>query len=95
MEDLEVIYEAIETEIEKLEEETTKTRFDKTAIITATKNLNNINNKIYCLFENCVDEKYTQEVEQENKMLKQLLFEIAQNDLQLLYDLKYRYNIEQ
>lgn len=33
-------------------------------------------------------------LEEENETLKMLLFELAQNNLQLQYDLKFKYNID-
>lgn len=94
MEELEIIYEGIEQELDAINEELEKKSPDKQVILSATKNLDKINDKIYECYENSIDKKYLEEVEKENEFLKELLYEFAKDDLQKIYDLKFKYGIE-
>ena len=94
MEELELINEAINIELQELEDELSQTKINKFELKKNINNLQNINDKIYRIFENYngVEEDLKQ-LEAENQLLKLLLLEASKNDFQLLMDLKFKYNI--
>ena len=94
MEELELINEAINIELQELEDELSQTKINKFELKKNINNLQNINDKIYRIFENCNGiEEDLEQLEAENQLLKLLLLEASKNDFQLLMDLKFKYNI--
>lgn len=91
---LETICEAIQNEANEICETLKDNRINKNEMQKKIDNICLYNEEIYAIFENCNGlEEEKQELEKENEQLKSLIFELAGDDLQLLMDLKLKYNL--
>lgn len=88
-------FEYMKEQLETIEEELDKKELNKDKVSSALLNASFcLEDDIYKLFENTISEEEYKALEDENKLLKEIVYNLAKNDLQLLYDLKYKYNIE-